>query len=252
MAAPDLSAIVLGYRAGASLDPLARRLHESLAASGHSFEIVLVANYHEGADDDTAGVAERLAQDLSVTRVVAHPKEGGMGWDLRSGLDAALGDVLVVIDGDGQYATGDVIVAFERLRETGSDIAKGRRASRGDGLYRRVVTTGFNLAFAILFPRRGVWDVNGKPKAIARSAVRAPPAHVRRLVPRRRARTRGTSTAHEGVRVPRRLLGGGPGVVREAGCDPRVRAAHAALPAHGSAVGVATRISPSASDGRNL
>ncbi len=170
MATPDLSAIVLGYRAGASLDPLARRLHESLAASGHSFEIVLVANYHEGADDDTAGVAERLAQDLSVTRVVAHPKEGGMGWDLRSGLDAALGDVLVVIDGDGQYATGDVIVAFERLRETGSDIAKGRRASRGDGLYRRVVTTGFNLAFAILFPRRGVWDVNGKPKAIARSA----------------------------------------------------------------------------------
>ena len=170
MAGLDLSAIVLGYRAGASLDPLARRLHESLAASGHSFEIVLVANYHEGADDDTPGVAERLAQDLSVTRVVAHPKEGGMGWDLRSGLDAALGDVLVVIDGDGQYATGDVIVAFERLRETGSDIAKGRRASRGDGLYRRVVTTGFNLAFAILFPRRGVWDVNGKPKAIARSA----------------------------------------------------------------------------------
>ena len=170
MAGLDLSAIVLGYRAGASLDPLARRLHESLAASGHSFEIVLVANYHEGADDDTPGVAERLAQDLSVTRVVAHPKEGGMGWDLRSGLDAALGDVLVVIDGDGQYATGDVIVAFERLRETGSDIAKGRRASRGDGFYRRVVTTGFNLAFAILFPRRGVWDVNGKPKAIARSA----------------------------------------------------------------------------------
>jgi glycosyltransferase involved in cell wall biosynthesis len=170
MAGPDLSAIVLGYRAGASLDPLARRLHESLAASGHSFEIVLVANYHDGADDDTPGVAERLTQDLSVTRVVAHPKEGGMGWDLRSGLDAALGDVLVVIDGDGQYATGDVIVAFERLRETGSDIAKGRRASRGDGLYRRVVTTGFNLAFAILFPRRGVSDVNGKPKAIARSA----------------------------------------------------------------------------------
>ena len=170
MAAPDLSAIVLGYRAGASLDPLARRLHEKLAASGHSFELVLVANYHEGADDDTPSVAERLAQDLPSTRVVARAKEGGMGWDLRSGLDAAEGDVLVVIDGDGQYATDDVVVAFERLRETGSDIAKGRRASRGDGLYRRIVTIGFNLAFAVLFPRRGVWDVNGKPKAITRSA----------------------------------------------------------------------------------
>jgi glycosyltransferase involved in cell wall biosynthesis len=170
MVAPDLSAIVLGYRAGASLDLLARRLHESLAASGHSFEIVLVANYHEGADDDTPAVAERLAQELTATRVVARPKEGGMGWDLRSGLAAAAGDVLVVIDGDGQYAMDDVVVAFERLRETGSDIAKGRRASRGDGLYRRVVTTGFNLAFALLFPRRGVRDVNGKPKAIARSA----------------------------------------------------------------------------------
>jgi glycosyltransferase involved in cell wall biosynthesis len=170
MAAPDLSAIVLGYRAGASLDPLTRRLHESLADSGHSFEIVLVANYHEGADDETPAVAERLAQDLSGTRVVARAKDGGMGWDLRSGLEAATGDVLVVIDGDGQYATDDVVVAFERLRETGADVAKGRRATRGDGLYRRIVTTGFNLAFAILFPRRGVWDVNGKPKAITRPA----------------------------------------------------------------------------------
>jgi glycosyltransferase involved in cell wall biosynthesis len=170
MAAPDLSAIVLGYRAGASLEPLVRRLYETLAASGHSYEIVLVANYHEGADDDTPAVAERLAQDLSVTRVVARPKEGGMGWDFRSGLDAAVGGVLVVIDGDGQYAMDDVVVAFERLRETGSDVAKGRRASRGDGVYRLVVTTVFNLAFAVLFPRRGVWDVNGKPKAIARSA----------------------------------------------------------------------------------
>jgi glycosyltransferase involved in cell wall biosynthesis len=170
MARPDLSAIVLGYRAGASLEPLARRLHESLVASGHSFEIVLVANYHEGSEDETPAVAERLAHDLSATRHVARPKEGGMGWDFRSGLEAAEGDVLVVIDGDGQYATQDVVVAFERLRATGSDVAKGRRASRGDGLYRRVVTTGYNLTFALLFPRRGVWDVNGKPKALTRSA----------------------------------------------------------------------------------
>jgi len=168
--APELSAILLGYRSGTALVPLAERLHASLERSGHSFELVLVANYDEGSEDPTPEVAAGLAERHAGTRVVASPKRGGMGWDLRSGLDAAIGDVLVVIDGDGQYDPDDVVRAFQVLRESGAQVVTGRRTSRGDGLLRRVVTIAYNLTFLLLFPRRAVWDVNGKPKALTRAA----------------------------------------------------------------------------------
>jgi hypothetical protein len=50
---------------------------------------------------------------------------------------------------------------------------KGRRIARFDGPYRRVVSAVYNLAFAVLFGTRGIWDVNGKPKGLTRAAYEA-------------------------------------------------------------------------------
>ena len=111
MAGPDLSAIVLCYREGASLVPYAEQVHGALAASGLAYELVLVANYHAGSDDETPAVATEFARTHPGTIAVARAKEGAMGWDFRSGLEAASGRVLVVIDGDGQYAPNDVLRA---------------------------------------------------------------------------------------------------------------------------------------------
>ncbi|HVM18211.1 MAG TPA: glycosyltransferase family 2 protein [Gaiellaceae bacterium] len=169
-ATPELSAIVLCYRAEEAAVPLLEALHRELVASGVDYELVLVANYDEGRRDRTPDVAARFAAEHAATVVVAEPKRGGMGWDMRRGLDAARGEVLVVVDGDGQYAPADVVRIFRALRASGADVVKGRRTSRADGVYRRLLTLAYNVAFAVLFPRRAVRDVNGKPKAIARRA----------------------------------------------------------------------------------
>ena len=39
-----------------------------------------------------------------------------MGWDLRSGLDAATGDVIVLIDGDSQNPVDDVLKLYALMR----------------------------------------------------------------------------------------------------------------------------------------
>ena len=170
MRTPELSAVVLCYREGAGLVPFAEQVHAALAESGLPFELVLVANYHAGSGDETPRVAEAFAAEHAHTTAVARAKEGAMGWDFRSGLDAASGDVMVVIDGDGQFAPDEVLRAYRLLRETSADVLKGRRTTRGDGVYRRIVTTVYNLAFAVLFPRSATWDVNAKPKALTRDA----------------------------------------------------------------------------------
>ena len=172
MAEPELSAIVLCYRAGQDLVPYCTELYGALVAAGRPFELVLVANYDDD-DDETPAVARAFAESQPHTRWVARSKGGAMGWDLRSGLDAANGRVLVVTDGDGQYAASDVVRAYERLVETGANLVAARRTKRGDGAYRRVVTVVYNALFALLFPGRAIWDVNGKPKAITRDAYRS-------------------------------------------------------------------------------
>lgn len=170
--APELSAIVLCYRTGQDLVRYCAEVRGALVALGRPFELVLVANY-DSEEDETPAVARAFVEQDPHTRLVARPKEGAMGWDLRSGLDAAEGRVLVVTDGDGQYAAQDVVRAYERLVETGADLVTARRTSRGDGAYRRIVTVVYNALFALLFPRRALWDVNGKPKAITRDAYRS-------------------------------------------------------------------------------
>jgi glycosyltransferase involved in cell wall biosynthesis len=169
---PTLSAIVLGYRAGADIEPLTTRLIDVLDAEGVSYEVVLVGNFWPGSEDVTPMVVERLAAERDSVRAVVAPKQGGMGWDMRSGLAAAVGEYLVVIDGDEQNPVEDVARMFRLMRDEGWDVMKGRRTQRGDGLARAVISAVYNVAFRVLFRTTGLWDINGKPKGLRRSAYR--------------------------------------------------------------------------------
>lgn len=167
---PELSAIVLCYRAGDSLRQVIHPLYEELEAAGTTFELVLVTNYTEGQDDTTPAIAQEFAGGHDHVRWVAEPKGGAMGWDMRSGFAAARGNYLVVIDGDAQNPVEDLVKMYQRMKETGADVMKGRRIARFDGPYRRTVSGVFNGLFLLLFRTHGLWDINGKPKGLTRRA----------------------------------------------------------------------------------
>ena len=173
MLRPELSAVVLCYRAGADIELVIGPLYEQLQESEHSSELVLVANYWPDQDDPTPGIVRAFAETRDGVLVVSEPKGGGMGWDLRSGLAAASGDVLIAIDGDSQNPTEDVLKMFRLMQVSGVAVMKGLRIARYDGLYRRFISTGYNFLFRALFGTTGLWDINGKPKAIRRSAYEA-------------------------------------------------------------------------------
>ena len=170
MEEPELSAIVLCYRAGESIRRVAEPLYADLEEEGVPFELVLVGNYYEGEDDPTPKVVESLARERAHVKAVVQPKQGGMGWDMRSGFAAARGSYLVVIDGDSQNPVEDVPKAYREMKRTGADLVKGRRIARYDGPYRRLISFVFNAAFRLFFGTRGLWDINGKPKGFTREA----------------------------------------------------------------------------------
>ena len=45
-----------------------------------------------------------------------------MGWDMRSGLDIANGDVLIVIDGDSQFDPNLVFWVYDKLESDNLDL----------------------------------------------------------------------------------------------------------------------------------
>jgi len=167
---PELSAIVLCYRAEESILRILEPLERSLEDAAVSHELVLVANYWPGQGDRTPEIVARYAETAPNTVVIAEPKHGGMGWDMRAGLGAARGGYLVVIDGDAQNPVADVIRMYELMRGSGADVGKGRRTNRADSAYRRFISKAYNALFRLMFGMGDLWDINGKPKALTREA----------------------------------------------------------------------------------
>jgi glycosyltransferase involved in cell wall biosynthesis len=135
-----------------------------------SFELILVGNYFEGSGDRTPEIVRELV--ATDPRIVsqAEPKQGMMGWDLRSGLRKARGRYIAFIDGDGQMPIDDVGRLFTLIENDGFDLAKTYRVSRQDGWKRKLLSTGFNILFRMLFPSLKARDMNAKPKIMSRAA----------------------------------------------------------------------------------
>jgi glycosyltransferase involved in cell wall biosynthesis len=166
---PELSVVVLAYRAEEHAGDVIVPLYELLEADGVPYELVVVANYWS-RDDRTPVVAAELARDRATILVCAERKRGAMGWDMRSGLAVARGRYLVVIDGDGQVPVEYALDAYRQLTTTGVGVVKGRRFLREDGSVRTLTSLGFNVIFRLLFRTSGLWDINGRPKGMTREA----------------------------------------------------------------------------------
>ena len=168
MDTPEISVVVLAYRSAATIGSFVDSLIDSLEKKKLLWEIVLVGNYFEGVGDQTPEVVRSIAARDSRIKVVADIKKGMMGWDMKSGLQAATGRTLAVIDGDGQMPSSDVIRVYQLMKTNGLDFAKTYRAKRNDGSYRRLISIVYNILFKLLFPGINAWDMNSKPKIMTR------------------------------------------------------------------------------------
>ncbi len=168
MDTPEISVVVLAYRSAGTIKSFVDSLVESLENENLQWEIVLVGNYFEGKGDQTPEVINKIAAQNSQIKVVTEIKKGMMGWDMKTGLQAATGKTLAVIDGDGQMPSGDVVRVYNLMKGNELDLAKTYRAKRNDGSYRKLISIVYNILFKIMFPGIKAWDMNSKPKIMKR------------------------------------------------------------------------------------
>lgn len=168
MDTPEISIVVLAYRSAETIKSFVDSLVESLENENLQWEIVLVGNYFEGKGDQTPEVINKIASQNAQIKVVTEIKKGMMGWDMKTGLKAATGKTLAVIDGDGQMPSGDVVRVYNLMKRNELDLAKTYRAKRNDGSYRKLISIVYNILFKIMFPGIKAWDMNSKPKIMKR------------------------------------------------------------------------------------
>ncbi len=113
-------------------------VHEVIVVDGHS-------------TDNTVEVAQNLRQDV---RLVMQ-RGRGKGAALRSGFEAATGDIIVMLDADGSTNPGE-IPAFVGALLSGADFVKGSRFLQGGGtsdmpLYRKLGNWGLTMTVRLFF-----------------------------------------------------------------------------------------------------
>ena len=113
-AAPRATVIVPAYNEEGGLAAVLNELREQL---DESIEILVV---DDGSTDRTAAVAE-----ASGARLVRHPRNRGKGAALRTGLEHAAGERIVLIDADGTYPVREIPRMLDLLDS--NDLVLGAR-----------------------------------------------------------------------------------------------------------------------------
>jgi glycosyltransferase involved in cell wall biosynthesis len=167
---PEISVVILCYQEGQRLSLFVNRTVNLLERLLVPWEIVLVANYWDNAEDGTPQEAKKISAQRSNIKVITKLKEGGMGWDARKGFQEASGKFICLIDGDGQMPPEDIISVYKKIKYENLDFVMTYRIERGDSLLRRVNSYIYNLVFRILFPDVTARDANSKPKIFTREA----------------------------------------------------------------------------------
>jgi len=119
---------------------------------------ILVVN--DGSDDDTASVAEKCG-----ATVVTHPVSLGNGAAIKSGARAANGDILVMMDGDGQHKAADIQSLIEKL-DAGYDMAIGARDSGSHAGIGRLAANGLYNLFASMISGHRILDLTSGFRAV--------------------------------------------------------------------------------------
>ncbi len=142
-ARPSISAVVPMHDEAEAAAAFLPALRDALAALTDRYEIVVVDDGSRDATRDVvlAAPAECCVHYLELSR------NFGKEAALTAGLAAARGEVVVLLDGDGQHPVEVIGTMLQRWRE-GWDVAYGVRSGRGDESLRK--RTGAGLFYRLM------------------------------------------------------------------------------------------------------
>jgi dolichol-phosphate mannosyltransferase len=162
----DLTILIPAYNEADNLRVVVPDIAEVIRGTGSSFELLVV---DDGSNDATREVLEKLAAEVPEL-VAAHlRRNSGKSLALQHGFERATGEIVVLMDADGQDDPREIPRLLDAL-EAGLDQVTGRRALRNDRFIKRTTSRLYNWTTAKVTGVPGR-DFNSGLKAMRREVV---------------------------------------------------------------------------------
>jgi glycosyltransferase involved in cell wall biosynthesis len=130
-----LSVIVPVFNEAGVIGSIVARIQAVLNDLDLDYEILVV---NDGSKDETA-----VQANAAGAKVISHPYNIGNGAAVKTGIRNATGDVMVMLDGDGQHPPEDIPRLLEKVARY--HMVVGARTSKSDSAWHRnVANTAYN------------------------------------------------------------------------------------------------------------
>jgi len=133
------------------------RVLDEIEALGLDAEIIVVD------DGSTDGTGDLLGSRASI-RLIQHPYNIGNGAAIKTGIRAARGRVILMMDGDGQHQPADIPRLLEKLGRY--DMVVGARTTASDAAMHRTLANRIYNAFASYIVDQRVEDLTSGFRAL--------------------------------------------------------------------------------------
>lgn len=148
----DISVVVPVYGCRAALPELHRRLNETLSKITNSYEIIFV---NDSCPQNSWEEIEKICKNDKNVVGIELSRNFGQIYAITAGLDASVGDWVVVMDCDLQDTPEEIINLYNKAME-GYDVVFARRAVRRDSFLKVLVSKMFYSIYS--FATRSKYD----------------------------------------------------------------------------------------------
>jgi len=127
----SLSVVIPMYNEEAIAAETIKTLYEYLSSlCPNDFELIMV---NDGSRDNTKDVVASLLDSYERLRLEGYDDNRGKGCAVRTGILAAVGDYIVFTDCDLAYGADIIGLAYNTLKNHGTDVVIGSRSIAADG-----------------------------------------------------------------------------------------------------------------------
>lgn len=157
MSSDHIVVVMPAYNEADGIGGFLAEIREHLAPLAGRLEIIVA---DDRSTDATASVVEGLG--LDGVRAITQPSNRGHGPTALAAYRAGLAmgaDLIVHVDGDGQFSGADIARVTRAAEATGADVVHGIRRGRTNPWFRRALTSALRIVIAPV-AGRAIPDIN--------------------------------------------------------------------------------------------